>query len=225
MTTKSAKKRYFKKETKVLQPKRHKALSAKEQERRRVAEAKQEAEKKPVQQSPKISRFITEQIHFLQQQAHLVQKKQRELRTILQTQFTLHSKPKAQKKAVIFESKKHVVEPKIPKKHSTSVSKNLLMGSILTVVVLIAVVFGFQVYLSWHQWESLQQEHMQLTKELLSWESIIKRYPTYRDAYFEAAMLAYRLGDSAKEQNYLEHVLVIDPDFKPAQELKILAGN
>lgn len=59
-----------------------------------------------------------------------------------------------------------------------------------------------------------------LQEQMTIWENISKEYPTYRDAYFQAAVLAYRLGDSTKERLYLEKTLQLDPNYEPAKKLQ-----
>lgn len=59
-----------------------------------------------------------------------------------------------------------------------------------------------------------------LSQDLGLWEGIAQKYPTYRDAYFQASVLAYRLGDSTKEQILLDKTLQLDPNYAPAQNLE-----
>lgn len=58
-----------------------------------------------------------------------------------------------------------------------------------------------------------------LQQEMRLWEDISKKYPSYRDADFQVAILAYRLGDKGKEQEYITKTLAIDPNFEPAKKL------
>src|SRR5579883_581176 len=46
-------------------------------------------------------------------------------------------------------------------------------------------------------------QRMTLRQEMKLWEDISNKYPTYRDADFQVAILAYRLGDVVKEGEYL----------------------
>lgn len=61
-----------------------------------------------------------------------------------------------------------------------------------------------------------------LSRDMKLWESIAAKYPRYRDAYFQAAVLAYRLGENDKEKMYLEKTLEIDPNYLPARSLEKL---
>lgn len=59
-----------------------------------------------------------------------------------------------------------------------------------------------------------------LMQEMKLWEGIATKYPGYRDAYFQAAVLAYRLGDREKETLYLSKAMEIDPNYLPAKNLE-----
>jgi|SRR5579872_4436978 len=65
-------------------------------------------------------------------------------------------------------------------------------------------------------------QRVALAKQMSLWDSIAAQYPGYRDAYFQAAILAYRLGDKTDENAYLEKALEIDPNYEPAKNLERL---
>lgn len=67
--------------------------------------------------------------------------------------------------------------------------------------------------------KNVVNERKTLSANMQLWENIAQKYPGYRDAYFQTAILAYQLGDSAKEKIYLERTLQIDPNYQPAKEL------
>lgn len=71
-------------------------------------------------------------------------------------------------------------------------------------------------------WIRLQEKRAKLEANMTLWEEITKKYPTYRDAYFEEALLAYQLGQRQKAWNLSRHVLLIDPNFTQARELQSL---
>ncbi|HYK08722.1 MAG TPA: hypothetical protein VEW42_04470 [Candidatus Eisenbacteria bacterium] len=59
-----------------------------------------------------------------------------------------------------------------------------------------------------------------LQEDLGLWQGIAQKYPTYRDAYFQASVLAYRLGNTQLEQTLLAKTLQLDPNYLPAQNLE-----
>lgn len=63
-----------------------------------------------------------------------------------------------------------------------------------------------------------------LAQEMKLWEGIATKYPGYRDAYFQAAVLAYRLGDREKEKTYLGKAIQIDPNYVPAKNLERISN-
>lgn len=69
---------------------------------------------------------------------------------------------------------------------------------------------------------SLSQREKLMQEENL-WENIVQRYPSYRDAYFQLAVISYRLGDPDQEREFLNKTLQIDPNFVPAQNLQNLS--
>jgi hypothetical protein len=92
--------------------------------------------------------------------------------------------------------------------------------------VFLAVVTGisvWQVVLLFQKTTELQvvlAKRSILQEDLGLWQGIAQKYPTYRDAYFQASVLAYRLGDSEKQHILLEKTLQLDPNYLPAQNLE-----
>ncbi|MBI2032276.1 MAG: hypothetical protein HYT09_01380 [Candidatus Levybacteria bacterium] len=59
-----------------------------------------------------------------------------------------------------------------------------------------------------------------LIEERIFWENVVKKYPDYRDGYFNLAILEYRLQDFNKTEEYLNKALRLDPNFDEARRLK-----
>lgn len=68
------------------------------------------------------------------------------------------------------------------------------------------------------------QQRQVLSNQLELWKDIAQKYPSYRDADFKVARLAYQLGDRATEQIYLEKVLQIDPNYQPGLKLQKMSN-
>ncbi|HXS14547.1 MAG TPA: hypothetical protein VN711_00270 [Candidatus Saccharimonadales bacterium] len=105
--------------------------------------------------------------------------------------------------------------PKIPLK-----TKSIVL---CVVGFLLAVVCVWEIIGVFHQTQlfmGVVGERSTLQKEMSLWENISQKYPTYRDAYYQAAVLAYRLGEREKEDFYLQKVLALDPNYQPAQNLE-----
>ncbi|MBI2613926.1 MAG: hypothetical protein HYW62_04080 [Candidatus Levybacteria bacterium] len=73
--------------------------------------------------------------------------------------------------------------------------------------------------------KSLDLEREKLTSELLFWESVIEERKNYRDAYFQASILQYRLGNTSKAKMYVEKGLSLDPNSKDGRKLEEFLVN
>lgn len=68
--------------------------------------------------------------------------------------------------------------------------------------------------------EKLEAEISRIKEEQRFWEATAKEYPDMRDAYYQAAVAEYRLGNNAGVSLYLDKALELDSIYKPAKELK-----
>ena len=66
----------------------------------------------------------------------------------------------------------------------------------------------------------VQQARVEVEKQALYWENVVKSRPDYPDAYYQAAWYSYMLGEKQRAYEFLNHALSLDPSFKKAQELK-----
>lgn len=64
------------------------------------------------------------------------------------------------------------------------------------------------------------QKRAALDAERSIWKDIATKFPNYRDAYFQVAILSYRLGDRQEQELYIKKTLELDPNFQPAKNLE-----
>jgi tetratricopeptide (TPR) repeat protein len=96
---------------------------------------------------------------------------------------------------------------------------------IVTLVVASIVILGADLLNNLQKQKELDFQRKVLTSELKTWESIAQKFPKFKDAYFELAVLAYRLGDLEKAKEYVNKALYLDPNFEKARDLqKLLSG-
>src|SRR5260221_2697089 len=109
-----------------------------------------------------------------------------------------------------------------PRKINSNVlmRRSFWMGIRLVIAFVGIGLLSRQLFAQWKALQDAKQNYAKLQQNLKTWENIAQRYPTYRDAYFEAAILAYRLGDREKEAVYIDKILMIDPNFQPAIDLR-----
>ena len=98
------------------------------------------------------------------------------------------------------------------------------MGLVSLVLLAIIIVVGLDLYKDIKQKEKAEIERREITKELQFWQSVASKYKDFRDAYFQLAVLEYRLGNINGAKYYLQKTLSLDPNFEKGRELeKILS--
>lgn len=128
-----------------------------------------------------------------------------------------------------------VIPERLGKLTTSSVPPMRLKWVLVAVLVVLALFWNWFVFSSLvkvgKNWLVLLEKRQQLANQMAIWESISQKYPTYRDAYVEGAMYAYRLGDRTKEQYFLQQLQLLDPNFPLTKTLEQLmnlqttAGN
>lgn len=114
--------------------------------------------------------------------------------------------------------------PSIYRKITEHAGKWKLVGLLAYFLVIVGL-SGWQGTLAVEKLGNLQKvvaQRLILTQQMNLWEGIAQKYPTYRDAYFQAAVLAYQLKETEKEKQYLSKALELDPNYVPAQNLEKL---
>lgn len=115
---------------------------------------------------------------------------------------------------------------KFPRILRTFTEKYFLACLILFVLVVMLVVVGMDLYKDIDQKQKIDKERQEIVKQLQFWQSVVAKYKDYRDAYFQLAILDYRLGDISTSKFYLKKALDIDPNFEKGRELeKILLST
>ncbi|MDO8583416.1 MAG: hypothetical protein Q7R51_02705 [bacterium] len=104
--------------------------------------------------------------------------------------------------------------------YNSSLSIFIIMIYILAVAV---VGVDLQKNLSLKQSVDTQREN--LTKELNFWESFIAKHNDYRDAYLQASVLEYKLGDTSKAKIYAEKGLTLDPNSEDGRKIEKLLSK
>lgn len=94
---------------------------------------------------------------------------------------------------------------------------------ILSLILIIATGFiGYQLYVNFQEKQKLDAEREKISQEIEHWQGIISKYKNFRDAYFQLAVLEYRVGEFEKAKSYLKKTLELDPNFEKGRELEKL---
>ena len=91
---------------------------------------------------------------------------------------------------------------------------------LLFVFLVLFIAAGVRAYAVARQAEILRNERQKTEIHKQYWEGVVRKYPDYRDAYYNVAVLSYKLKDIPQAQAYLTQVLVLDPNFTPAKTLQ-----
>lgn len=119
------------------------------------------------------------------------------------------------------DSKKQSVLPHFYRMIPARFQRFLLPAAvILELVVLVALSVG--ILLAYQAYKHAQQERLYEVSQLQRWEEALTKHDTYPQAYYNAAVHAARLGDSQKALVYLQKALVLNENYEPAKELKMM---
>lgn len=80
--------------------------------------------------------------------------------------------------------------------------------------------FGQNLYQTYQRAQTKQAEKQNLEAQIARWQQVAAKRPDFRDAYFELAVLTYRLNRLSEAKYYLNKTLTLDPNFEPARELE-----
>jgi hypothetical protein len=61
-----------------------------------------------------------------------------------------------------------------------------------------------------------------LENDLIFWQDFIAKHDNFRDAYFQASILEYKLGDITKAKMYNEKGLTLDPNSTDGRKIENL---
>lgn len=108
----------------------------------------------------------------------------------------------------------------------TFTEKYFLASLVSFIIVAIIIIVGLDLYRNIKQKEEIDKERQEIISKIQYWQGITNKYKDYRDAYFQLAILEYRLGNFKGSKFYLERALVIDPNFDKGRELeKVLSSK
>ena len=98
----------------------------------------------------------------------------------------------------------------------------LIILLIVSLLLINLIGFGQNLYSNYQEAQAKQAQKRAIEAEIAKWENVVRQRPNYRDAYFELAVLTYRLNRIEETKGHLNKVFELDPNFKPAKELERL---
>lgn len=91
---------------------------------------------------------------------------------------------------------------------------------VFLVFVVAVIVVSYDLQRNIQMKEIIDSEREVLTKSLIFWEDFMATHNNYGDAYFQASILEYRLGNIPKAKEYMEKGLTIDPSSADGRKLE-----
>lgn len=88
------------------------------------------------------------------------------------------------------------------------------------IFLLAVVVVGLDLQKNIQEKQIIDFERKNLTKELKFWESFIAKHEDFKDAYFQASILEYKLGNRKNAKMYAEKGLSLDPNAEDGRKLE-----
>lgn len=98
----------------------------------------------------------------------------------------------------------------------------ILTFMISTFLLISTLILGTKFYNLSNEYRKIRLERSALEQKINFWQSIANKYEGYKDAYFQIAILEYRLGNFKKAQEYNKKALLLDPNFEDSKKLEIL---
>lgn len=98
--------------------------------------------------------------------------------------------------------------------------KNALLLTMFFQLLVILFIGYLLIYLL-SEYANIKTQRTAAITKLQSWESTVKKHPTYPQAYYEAAYYAAILGNLEKSNEYLKKALSLRENYEAAKQLQL----
>jgi hypothetical protein len=98
----------------------------------------------------------------------------------------------------------------------------LLKIFVICIFIVAAVIVGYDFQHNLQLRQEINSQREVLIRKLKFWEDFISKTQNYPDAYFQASILEYELGDTFKAKMYLEKGFSLDPNSENGKKIKTL---
>jgi tetratricopeptide (TPR) repeat protein len=102
------------------------------------------------------------------------------------------------------------------------VYRRALKVFVLSIFIIAVIIVGFDFQNNLRENKKINSQREILTKELKFWKDFILKNQNYPDAYFQASILEYKLGDNSKAKMYVEKGLALDPNSESGKQIEQL---
>ncbi len=109
---------------------------------------------------------------------------------------------------------------KIDRKKTFKLYRKTLKIFIVVIFIIAILLVGLDLYNNIQMKKRLDIEREKLTNELIFWKSVLTSYKDYKDAYFQIAIIEYKLGNKEEAKSYLKLGLDLDPNSEKGKNIE-----
>ena len=91
---------------------------------------------------------------------------------------------------------------------------------VILIFMLTAILVGVDFRNNLRAKQEIDSRRGTLVKNLNFWKDFVSKHENYKDAYFQASILEYKLGDTSKAKMYLGKGLALDPNSQDGEKIK-----
>jgi tetratricopeptide (TPR) repeat protein len=103
--------------------------------------------------------------------------------------------------------------------------REILKVFVILIFIIAVIIVGIDFQNNLQTKRRIDSQREALTKYLNFWEGFISKHKNYRDAYFQASILEYKLGNTVKAKMYVEKGLSLDPSSINGEKIKQFLVN
>ena len=137
--------------------------------------------------------------------------------------FSSRPAKKEQKKKELPKNSRLITETAVL--FSFSRLKKIILPVIYLALFVLLIFVADDVYQKSRQYFALTSQKENIKQEIGSLEKKVQIYPSFKEGYLRLAVLEYRLGKIDKSKRYIRKAILLDPNFKQAQDFAKLIGE
>ncbi len=100
--------------------------------------------------------------------------------------------------------------------------REVLKVFVVFIFIVAVIIVGYDFQKNLQIKRNIDSQRETLIHDLNFWEEFISKHQNYKDAYFQASVLEYKLGNISKAKTYVEKGLSLDPNSEDGKKLEKL---
>lgn len=91
---------------------------------------------------------------------------------------------------------------------------------IYAITIFLILISAFDLFSNFQKQKEINFETEKIQSEIKLWQEVTNKFKDYKEAYYQLAILEYRLGETDLAKFYIDKSLYLDPNFEKARELR-----